>query len=28
VRLSIDAFHAGLLFFKEDFKEKQHFMVK
>lgn len=28
VRLSIDAFHVGLLFFKEDFKEKQHFMVK
>lgn len=28
VRLSIDVFHIGLLFFKEDFKEQQHFVVK
>ena len=28
VRLSIDIFDMGLLFFKEEFKEKQHFILK
>lgn len=28
VRLSIDLFKAGLLFFSEDFKERQHFVLK
>lgn len=28
VRLSLDMFHIGVLFFREDFKEKQHFVVK
>jgi hypothetical protein len=28
VNLSLDIFHAGLLFFRKDFKEKQHFVLK
>jgi len=28
VRLSIDLYHFGLLFFREEFKEKQHFVLK
>ena len=28
VKLSIDLYGVGLLFFKEDFKEKQHFVLK
>ena len=28
VRLSIDLFRVGLLFFSEDFKERQHFVLK
>lgn len=28
VRLSIDLYHVGLLFFREEFREKQHFSLK
>ena len=28
VKLSIDLFFFGVLFFKNDFKEKQHFILK
>jgi hypothetical protein len=28
VRLSLDLFHVGLLFSREEFKEKQHFILK
>jgi len=28
VKLSVDLFKIGLLFFKDDFKEKQHFVLK
>lgn len=28
VTLSIDLYQTGLLFFKEEFKEKQHFILK